>query len=230
MNSRRARPLALAAALCLSLAARAAEPEPSPIPPPLPPPGSVVPPLGTGDDPLDLLWAHRLNFAAGGKPLVTIRLMEGQDRVEFRPRGPARLSVRGGSPLVLAEGHRFEVRVIEALPAALVHHPLLAEVGLGDQAALDRARATWEARGAKLRERLVGSVFGIAGRVIDNRRTLLLAEGDGSEEWAQAFAERAFAEHGTRPAMLDELVTRPSGKLEVLDEAGQRLALADQLV
>src|SRR6266567_383960 len=90
MNSRRARPLALAAALCLSLAARAAEPEPSPIPPPLPPPGSVVPPLGTGDDPLDLLWAHRLNFAAGGKPLVTIRLMEGQDRVEFRPRGSAR--------------------------------------------------------------------------------------------------------------------------------------------
>ncbi|BDG08202.1 SpoIID/LytB domain-containing protein [Anaeromyxobacter paludicola] len=203
---------------------------PAPIPPPLPPPGSILPPLGPGDDPLDLLWAHRLNFAAGGAPLVTIRLLEGQDRVEFRPRDHASLAVRGGSPLHLAAGHRFEVRVVEALPAAVVHHPLLGEVALGDRAGLERARALWASRGVKLRERLVGSVFGIAGRVIDNRRTLLLAEGDGSERWAREFAERAFAEQGVRPAILDDVVTRPSGTLEVLDEAGQRLALADQLV
>ncbi len=226
MNARRARPIALAAVLCLALAARAEEPEP----PPLPPPGTVLPPVGPGEDPLEILWSHRLNFAAGGAPLVTIRLMEGQERVEFRPRAAARLAVRGGAPLVLAAGRRFEVRLLDALPAAVVHHPVLAEEPLGDRAALDRARAAWEARGVKVRERVVGAVFGILGRVVDNRRAVLLAEGDGSEAWARAFAERVAAESGTRPAVLDELVRRPSGTLEILDEAGQRLALADQLV
>jgi SpoIID/LytB domain protein len=178
-------------------------------------------------DPLDLLWSHRLNFAAGGAPLVTIRLMEGQSEIALRPRGPARLLPRGDAPVTVPAGERLRVRVREALPAALSHFPLLAELEFRDRAGLEAARRLWESRGVPARTRLVGGVYGILGRVIDNRKQLLLAAGDGSETWARELADRAFERHGKRPGIFTELVTRPSGTLEVLDARGRAVVSAD---
>jgi stage II sporulation protein D len=56
-------------------------PEPPPLPVPEPPP-----PAADLADPLDLLWGHRLEFAPGGEPLVTIGLMDGQKEIAVRPR------------------------------------------------------------------------------------------------------------------------------------------------
>jgi SpoIID/LytB domain protein len=181
-------------------------------------------------DALELLWSHRLNFAAGGAPLVAIRLMEGQQEIDFRPRGRARLRARGGASLELAAGERYRVRAQGALPAAIARHPVLAELPQADRAGLEAARHAWEARGVRVRQRPVGGVYGIAGRVIDNRKVLLLAEGDGSEGWARDFAEEIMAQDGTRPPLFGELVSRPQGQLELLDAAGARLALGDALL
>jgi SpoIID/LytB domain protein len=181
-------------------------------------------------DPLDLLWSHRLNFAAGGVPLVAVRLMEGQDRIDFRPRARARLRARGGAVLELAAGETYRVRAEGALPAAIARYPVLAELPQADRAGLEAARRAFEERGIRVRQRPVGGVYGIAGRVIDNRKVLLLADGDGSEGWARDFAEEMLAQDGTRPALFGELVSRPQGKLELLDAAGVRLALGDSLL
>ena len=204
---------------------------PAPLPPPLPPPEALQAPVrAEPSDPLELLWSHRLNFAAGGAPLVTIRLMEGQEEIAFRTRGRARLLARGGARLELPAGETFRVRARDALPAALAHYPLLAELPSADRAGLEAARRAWEARGVRLRPRAVGGVYGIAGKVIDNRKVLLLADGDGSEGWARDFAERILAEDGTRPTLFTELVSRPQGRLELLDAAGVRLAVGDALL
>jgi SpoIID/LytB domain protein len=201
------------------------------LPPPLPPPEALQPPVrAEPDDALDLLWSHRLNFAAGGAPLVTIRLMEGQEEIAFRPRGPAHLRARGGTTLRLPAGELFRVRALGALPAALAHYPLLAEVPHADRAGLEAARRAWEERGVKVRQRLVGGVYGIAGRVIDNRKVLLLADGDGSEGWARDLAETILAQDGTRPPLFGERVSLPQGQLELLDAGGVRLALGDALL
>jgi hypothetical protein len=77
-------------------------------------------------DPLDLVWGHRLDFGAGGQPLVTIRIMEGQEGVVLRSFGPARLALRGGATLDLPPGARLTVRLRDAAPARLDHAPLLA--------------------------------------------------------------------------------------------------------
>jgi len=95
---------------------------------------------------------------------------------------------------------------------------------------MEVARQTWERRGVKVRSRVVGGVYGIAGRVIDSRRVLLLADGDGSDAWAKGFLEEAFERHGERPGLFADLVTRPAGKVEVLDEAGRVVAVGDGLV
>jgi len=219
------------AALLLGLAA-GEPPTPTPdLPPPLPFPEPLQPPTRAEPaDTLELLWSHRLNFAAGGAPLVTIRLMEGQEEIAFRPSVRARLRARGGATLELPPGEIFRVRALGALPAAIAHYPVLAELPQADRAAAEAARKAWEEKGVRVRSRLTGGVYGIAGRVIDNRKALLLADGDGSEGWARDFAERILATEGTRPPLFGELVSRPQGRLELLDAGGQPLIQGDALL
>ena len=205
--------------------------DPAPLPPPLPPPDQPEQPsLREPDDPLDLLWSHRLNFAAGGAPLVAIRLMEGQTQLTFRTRGPARLRVRGGAVLQLQAGETLSVRAKDSLPAALAHYPLLGDALYADRRRLETTRRLWEERGVKVRRRITGGVYGIAGRVVDNRRVVLVAEGDGSEGFAREFAEDSLAQYGGRTGIFTEVVRRPSGWLEVLRPSGTSVARGESLV
>ena len=211
----------------------------APLPPPLPPPRELEPPLQPEprreprpdpEDALDRLWRHRLDFVAGGAPLVTIRLMEGQQEIAFRPRGRARLRVRGGAVIEIPAGETLRVRALHALPAALAYRPLLGDARYADQRRLEGTRRLWEGRGAKVLRRITGGAYGIAGRVLDNRRVSLVADGDGSESSAREFAEESLARYGGRTGVFSEVLTRPSGMLEVLGPAGGRVALADALV
>jgi len=204
---------------------------PPPLPPPLPtPPAAIAPPTAAPSDPLELLWSHRLHFA-GGEPLVTIRIMEGQDEIVFRPRARARVSLRGGATLALEAGTRVRVRAREAKAASLAFAPLLLDVDADDRAPLDAGRRRWEERGVPVRSRVVGGVYGIAGRVVDNRRELLLAaEGDGSEAGARALAESIRARVGWRPALHAELLAPPSGRLDLAGDGGEPLGTADTVL
>jgi stage II sporulation protein D len=179
---------------------------------------------------MELLWSHRLNFAASGAPLITIRLMEGQPEIAFRPRAPAQLRPRGGAPVALSAGAVARVRLRDARQATLAHFPLLGQFEFRDRAGLETARHLWERRGARLRLRVVGGIYGILGHVIDNRRNMLLADGDGSEAAARAFVEEAARAWGERLGTFTDLAARPGGTLEVLDAGGPRLASADGVV
>jgi stage II sporulation protein D len=207
---------------------------PGDLPPPLPEP--IVeepvqpPPTADLDDPLEFLWSHRLDFAAGGAPLVTIRLMEGKQEIAFRTRGPARLLPRGGAPVAVDPGTVLRAHARDPHSALLAHYPLLSQVEFSDREGLEAARRTWEKRGIRVRARVIGAVYGIAGRVIDNRRHLLLADGDGSEAWERAFLDETSRRHGQRPVTFSETLRRPTGGVEILDRAGRVVASGDALV
>jgi stage II sporulation protein D len=205
--------------------APAAVTEPLPELPPLAPP-----PAADLSDPMELLWGHRLEFAPGGEPLVTIRLMEGQREIAFRPLGRARIMLRNGGEIEVAAGARLTVRARAAVPAVLSWHPLLAEAPIAARARLEGERVRHEALGLRTETRTVGGVYGLAGRVVDNRRTLLLAASDGSEEGARAAAEALRRAHGIRPALHGEVLARPSGRLELSGEAGAPLGTAEAAV
>jgi SpoIID/LytB domain protein len=156
--------------------------------------------------------------------------MEGQQELAFRPRGRARLRVRGGAVIEIPAGETLRVRALHALPAALAYRPLLGDARYADQRRLEGTRRLWEGRGAKVLRRITGGAYGIAGRVLDNRRVSLVADGDGSESSAREFAEESLARYGGRTGVFTEVLTRPSGMLEVLGPAGGRVALGDALV
>lgn len=247
--SRAARPLALLLAACGAVAAARAEAPGGDAPAPAAPPDGgdapavdaapagppalpplAPPPAADLSDPMELLWGHRLEFAPGGEPLVTIRLMEGQREIAVRPLGRARVLLRGGGELEVAAGARLTVRPRDATPAALAFRPLLAEAPVAARARLEAERARLERLGVRTETRLAGGVYGLAGRVVDNRRALLLAASDGSEAGAAAAAEALRRRLGVRPALHGEVLARPRGRLEVSGEGGAPLGAGDGAV
>jgi stage II sporulation protein D len=152
--------------------------------------------------------------------------MDGQREIAFRPRGRARVFLRGGSTVEVPAGARLSVTARDAVPAALVQYPLLAEASLAERARLEEIRRGFAAQGIALLTRLVGGVYGIAGRVVDNRRELLLAASDGTKEGARAAME-ALRARGVRPMLHSEVSARPRGTLTLRAEAGAPLGEAD---
>ena len=224
------RPLAALLAALAGTAAAGTSPDlPPPLPPPLvvdsPPPAAEPPP----GDALELLWGHRIDFA-GGKPMVTIRLVENRDEVTVVTRGPARLEPREAAPVQVAAGARLRVRIRKGVAASASWRPLLAQFEARDRAGVERARAAWAARGVPTRTRATGGVYGIAGHVIDNRRVLVLADGTFTEATAATFAAEAWRRWGERPEATAEVEARPAGLIEVLGAKGEILATGDRVV
>jgi SpoIID/LytB domain protein len=153
--------------------------------------------------------------------------MEGQREITFRPRAPARVVLRGGGAVEVPAGARLTVRARGTAPAAVVHQPLLAEAPIAERGRLEEIKRGWEEKGLVVLSRVVGGVYGIAGRVLDNRRELLLAASDGSREGARAAMEGLRAQHGARPTLHSEVVARPRGTLELRADAGAPLGEAD---
>jgi SpoIID/LytB domain protein len=160
---------------------------------------------------------------------VTIRLVEDRDEVSVATRGQARLEPRGAAPLTLPAGARIRARVRKGMPAAISWRPLLAQFESHDRAGVERARAAWEARGVSTRTGATGGVYGISGHVIDNRRTLVLADGTFTEASAASFAADAWRRFGERPGISSEVVARPSGLVEVIGPKGEVLASGDRV-
>jgi len=199
------------------------------LPAPLPPPAAAPAPADA-TDPYEVLWGHHLDFAQGGEPLVNIRIMEGQEAIAFRARGPAVIRPRGGTPVEVPAGARILVRAEDGHPSRLGYHALVAEGPAADRDRLDEVRRLYADRGVSLVLRRVGDVHGIAGRVIDNRRELLLVEGDGSEAGARADIERLRAKFGARAQMNVEVAERPRARLVLVGESGAPIGEAASVV
>ncbi len=184
----------------------------------LPPPG-------------ELLGAKRLDFRRGD-PLIPVRLMEGAQEVHFSSRGRLRMRLAGPVPKEVdaAPGSRWTVRARGGKPAATRAHVQLAELVFQDKAGLKAAQKEWEARGLKTRVHTLGALYGIAGKVIDNRRYLLLLDEalDGP-----AVAERQaelLRQHGTRTSLFEEVTAPASAILELFDGRGSSISLAEDVI
>ena len=188
---------------------------------------ALLPAVVANVDLMDLVWSHRLDFGEAGVPLVTIRLMEGQREIVFRARGRAKVTLRGREPIAVAPNAVLRVRLVEARPAAFVRQVLLDAASVGEVERLADARRTWEERGLTVRSRVVGGVFGIGGRIVDNRREILFADGDGTEATARKLSDDLERQFGSRLPIDARLADRPAGKLLLFDAKGDRVGEAD---
>lgn len=169
---------------------------------------------------MDLLWAHRLLFAADGSPLVTVRIDEGEGEIRLRLRGEGALVV-GEERIPLPRGASLRLRAVETRPARLRWSVQVAEISFADREAAQRAIATWRGRGFEVRTAVLGGVFGFRGRVIDNRRYAILLGAGGTRDEAQRLLEEAATWDDGVLDLFAELVERPAGRIVVHDERGR---------
>ncbi len=196
--------LALVATL-LSLATWANEPDPLALPPA---PGELT--------------TKRLDFHAGS-PIVPVRLMEGHAEVSLQGRGRLRFRVPG-TPEKLIEGPagmEWKVRRVEGTPADIAAQIQLAEVPFADKDGLAAAQAEWSERGLALKAQVLGGVYGIAGKVIDNRRYVLVVDQPPARPEALA-AQQAelLTRYQVRTTLLEQVRRKATITLELLDASG----------
>ena len=214
-------------------------PEAEGLPAPLPAPDDLEQ-LGDGgaesvppppDDAVEFLYAHRINFAAEGAPLVTIRLMEGQSELQIVGETPLKVTVRGAGAkeVGVPAGVALSLRLRASQAAKLSYYPRVADLEFRDRAGVAEARALWEKRGYKVTLRTLGTVYGIAGRVLDNRRTLVLLGEAGDEAAAKVVMEEVRHKYDVVASLHDELLERPHGVVEVADAAGGVVAVSQDV-
>lgn len=205
--------------------APAAEEPARPAPPPLPEDEDLPPP----GDLMDFLYGGRLSFAEGGIPVISIRILEGTDEVRFAPLGPIHIRTRGpGASTVSAETTgEWRVTVGASRPAEARWFAVIDERASVDREVVSRLAEEWKQKGVATRTVASGNLYGVAGRVLDARRTFLVTDTDGSRASADAAAKDLLARFALRPVVIKELVKRPEGRLTLWAPSGAPLVESD---
>ncbi len=127
-----------------------------------------------------LMYATRLTFNRQRVPVITVGIMDGQqsitvlshDGLRFLPDGDGGPSVdmgRGGLVTCTAT-------VKHGVPAKVEYYVVLDRVPAQDLGMVTRRFRKLQAKGLKLRQFQVGSVFGFYGHVLDNRKVLIVRD------------------------------------------------------
>jgi stage II sporulation protein D len=163
-----------------------------------------------------------------GEPTVPVRLMEGQQEVTFVPRGRVRLVLPGDTETTAEApaGEVLRVRLLGGTPAKRLFRLQLSELAFADKAGLQSELDTWARRGVPVRVQTLGQVYGIAGKVIDNRRYALLVEEALSEAEARTRLGDFLRRFGVRATLVEEVVVPAHATLEVRQASGALLGRA----
>ena len=187
----------------------------------------AVPALAVADDTstgdkLRILYSSRFTFTDDGLPLVTVEIM-GHQR-EVRLSAPGGVVIRpdgaGGGAVEVAGAERWVVRAAATAPAVIQEWTVVERTGPDDAAGITAALERWKVRGFEPRAFEIGTVFGVAGEVLDTRDALVAIDpvpAPGGAARARAIATR----FGVATTVHRELVRRPSGT--VVAESGKTL-------
>lgn len=155
----------------------------------------------SGADKLRVVYSNQFAWTREGLPIVTVRVLEHRNEVtvagagiHLLPDGDGGAEVRGGAT--------WTVRVVDGKPGRVVTHNVVASFAPSQTNELQAELARWRAKNDKPRTFEVGALFAIKGQVLDSRRILVAAGG---------------AATGTT---YPELVDRPHGTVEAVDERG----------
>ncbi len=189
------------------------------------------------DDELASLYSTRMRIDEAGVPEVAIGLMETQTSVAFATGGATQIRYhsrfegeRVQKTLSLPKGGSFRVEARDGKAAEVAYYPQLATFAYGDAEIVEEARRYWAHRGVDTKTIIVGSVNGIRGEILDNRRQLLLADGPATREWAEQLRAKIFLDHGLQSGLFEDLLAQPRAKLVVIDENGKPVVVADDII
>ncbi len=208
-TQRLARPFVLSLALALTTAASAAHAE------------SNAPALEmTRKDRLAVLYSNQVIFDRKGEPLVSVRVMDGQDKVRFSSRGRLTLlpSADDGARILTPPGASWTVTVEQATPGRVRWWVAAERLPAGDLTAAGRSRTRWQKAGHEVAVFESGALLGIAGRTLDTRSLTLAIDPRATAAEAEAHAEALAGEAAVLGEVIAESVQRPGGWIVARDD------------
>jgi stage II sporulation protein D len=176
----------------------------------------------SGSDKLRALYSAEFRFTQEGLPLVPVAVAEGLSGVVIAPAPGSTLRLlpegEGGPEVSVAADEGWQVRTRgPTTPAKLRYWTVVwrGKGGEGTQANEEAAR--WKQRGERTQVFEQGTLFGVAGEVLD-RREVLVGVGpapsfDAAEKAAERLARKAPP---SARGVYTELVDRPHGHLEAV--------------
>ncbi len=188
-----------------------------------------------GGDAMDLppapseLTTKRLDFKSGS-PSIPVRLMEGSTEVTLVGRGRLRFRLPG-TPERLVEGPpgmEWKVKRVSGTPASIVARIQIAEIPFNDKLGLAQAQEEWSSRGLVLKSQILGGVYGIAGKVIDNRRYVLVVDQPPAPPDSLAPQQtEILKKFQVRTSLLEDVKSKGTIKLELIDGTGNSTATVE---
>jgi len=168
-------------------------------------------------DRIDLLYSNQFHFNRRGEPQVTVGLVEGRDRVQLSATGGLQVLPSGDGGTIIEVGETIEVRLDAGTPAkvryAIVLEELRGTAAMRPEPALER----WRKLGLAPYDEEVGTVFGVSGHVLDNRRIRILTGRFSSETEASAEGQRLKERHGALGALHVGMQERSRGTMVARD-------------
>jgi SpoIID/LytB domain protein len=123
----------------------------------------------------------------------------------------------------------WKIRRAKGTPASIVARIQVAEVPFNDKLGLAQAQEEWSARGLKLKSQILGGVYGIAGKVIDNRRYVLVVDQPPAPpESLAAQQSEILQKFQVRTSLLEDVKARGTIALELIDGTGAVTAKVDE--
>jgi peptidoglycan hydrolase-like amidase len=173
----------------------------------------------SGADKLRVVYSNQFAWTRDGLPLVTVRIAEGRDEVAVSAPG-GRLLPDGEGGAEVRGGASWTVRIVggHGAPARVRWHVVVARLAAGESPVEELAR--WRARGFQPRSFETGALFAVRGEVLDSRRVLVAVEPHDDEAAARAAASELAARFHVDAGVHPELVERPRGVVEAVDDRG----------
>ena len=173
----------------------------------------------SGADKLRALYSAEFRFTQNGLPVVPVAIAEGLASVTLSVSAPGglRLLPEGeGGPDVRADD-AWQVRAQGTSPAKLRYWPIVWRGSAGQGAEAAEQAQQWKDRGEKARVFEQGTLFGVAGEVLDRREALVcVAPAPTFDEAERALERLAHKGPVSGGGVYTELVDRPHGSLEAV--------------
>lgn len=165
-------------------------------------------------DKLRILYSNQFAFDRRGIPIITIGVVGGALEVTVESEAPVRVLPDGEDGSEVVSGKRWRIRMERARPATVEHFAVLAREPAAALAKLQAELARWKQRQARCRLLETGTLFGVKGKVFDNRAYVLADGPYATEAAARAAAEQHQRSYGLpRVEVLAQLKRRPSALL-----------------
>ena len=168
---------------------------------------------------LQELYSSKFVLSSKGVPIVTVGLMTGRKVASFSitSRAYVLLYRKNQSPflLKLRPGRIYRVKITQSNAAKVRYWLSGFQTRYARSAAWKKAAAVWKKRGFSPKSLLVGSVFGIKGKIIDNRVRLGVLRSYSTYSQAQKEASRLSNRWNKHFHVYPELLSYPSFRLQL---------------